>query len=124
MVPKCHLWFRDMVSEWFKVAADRCKNYISKAIKLDEAISVTEDVKFSTSAVDTVGFLLQIGYFWKHLDWPEPSVAYGYSLSIMEQICDCAQFYVSEVFRSLEDRNIMYDEQGRFRASEKVCLCC
>ena len=105
------------------MATERCKNYICKAIKLDEAICVTEDVKFSTSAVDTVGFLLQIGYFWKHLDWPIASVAYGYCLSIMERICECAQFYVGEVFQSLQDRNIMYDDQGRFRASEKVCVC-
>ena len=118
-IPHFHKWFRDMVRNWIRVATDKCKNFTVKAITADSAISVTDEVMFSTSAVDTTGFLLQVGSFWKHLEWPVASEAYGFGVSVMQKISECALFYVGEVFEKLSHDD-MFDEKGRFRATEKV----
>ena len=119
-VPHFHKWFKDMVESWIRAATNKCKDYTAKAIAADSEITVTDEVMFSTSAVDTTGFLLQVGSFWKHLDWPVASVAYGLAVSVMQKISECALFYVGEVFRKLSHDD-MFDEKGRFRATEKVC---
>ena len=118
-ISEFHVWFRDMVKHWIKLATDRCKDYTTKAISADSAITVTDDVMFSSSAVDTTGFLLKIGNFWKHLEWPVASVAYGFGVSVMQKITECSLFYVGEVFKKLTHED-MFDENGRFKASEKV----
>ena len=118
-IPHYHKWFKDMVESWIRMAIDKCKDYTVKAIAGDSEITVTDEVMFSTSAVDTTGFLLQVGSFWKHLDWPVASVAYGLAVSVMQKVSECALFYVGELFRNL-NREDMFDEKGRFRATEKV----
>ena len=118
-IPQFHKWFKDMVRNWVRMAMDKCKDFTVKAIAADSAITVTDEVMFSTSAVDTTGFLLQVGSFWKHLDWPVASVAYGFAVSVMQKISECALFYVGESFRKL-GHDDMFDKSGRFRATEKV----
>ena len=108
-----------MVKNWVRLATDKCKDYIVKAVEADSSITVTNDVMFSSSALDTTGFLLQVGSFWKHLEWPVASVAYGYAIFIVEAIGKCALFYVGEVFKKLSHED-MFDEKGQFRATEKV----
>ena len=49
-----------------------------------QVVQVTDEAKFSSSAVDTKAFLLQMGSFWKHLNWPVPAVAYGFTVTVME----------------------------------------
>ena len=115
-----HKWFKDMVKNWVRMAVDKCKDYTVKAIAADSAMTaVTNEVMFSTSAVDATGFLLQVGTFWKHLEWPIASVAYGHAVSVMQAISECALFYVEEVFKKL-GREDIFDREGRFRATEKV----
>ena len=101
------------------MAIDKCKDYTAKAIAADTEITVTNDVLFSNSALDTTGFLLQVGSFWKHLEWPIASVAYGYAVIVIQGISECALFYVGEVFKKLS-HNDMFNEKGQFRATEKV----
>ena len=112
-----HTYFNAMVKTWISLAVDRCKERIKKAIELNE--TVTDKIKISTSAVDATGFFLQVGEFWKHLDWPDASVAYGLMVHMIQEICDCAQYYVGELYRSLTDH---FDEEGKFLTSEKVGL--
>jgi len=40
--------------------------------------------RFSSSAVDTSGFMLQLGTFWKNLEWPVATDAIGYLCTIIE----------------------------------------
>ena len=84
-------------------------------------MKITEDLKLSTSAVDTRGFLHQMAAFWQHLDWPVASEAYGFAVSMIENMCCCAEFYVGKIFGSLNSESLQ-DEHGRFKASEKVFL--
>ena len=114
-----HEWFKQWVKDWIRIAIDKCRDYTAKAIAADSEITVTNDVMFSSSALDTTGFLLQVGNFWKHLEWPVASVAYGYAVSVVQGISESALFYVGEVFKKLS-HNDMFDERGQFRATEKV----
>ena len=119
-IPHFHKFFKNMVKDWIQVAIDKCKDYSVKAIAADSEITVTNDVMFSNSALDMTGFLLQFGSFWKNLEWPVAAEAYGYAISVVEGISECALFYVGEVFKKLTHRD-MFDENGHFRATEKVC---
>ena len=118
-LPHFHKWFKDMVRNWISIAMQRCKDYTVKAIAADSAITVTSEVMISPSAVDATGFLLSVGTFWKNLEWPVASVAYGHAVSVMEAISECALFYVEEVFKKLNREDIL-DGEGRFRVTEKV----
>ena len=119
LLPGCYKWFQGMVEHWITLAANRCDELTSKAIEADNTIAVTNQVKFSTSAVDVTGFLLKLGNFWKNMEWPEPIAAYGFASTVMEEINRCAQFYVETVAKRLKHEDI-FDDHGKFRASEKV----
>ena len=43
--------------------------------------------RFSSSAVDASYFIMQIGTFWKNLEWPVAAEAYGYLCTIIEVSC-------------------------------------
>ncbi len=43
-----------------------------------------DQARYSSSAVDTEGFLLQLGLFWKNLEWPVATDAHGYLCTIIE----------------------------------------
>ena len=123
LLPQYHDWFKNMVKNWITLAADRCKKYIINAIEDDSAIAITEQVKLSNSAVDVTGFLIQLGNFWKNLEWPQAIAAYGFASNVMEEINSCAQFYVEKVAKRLTSEDV-FDEQGKFRATEKVSSQC
>ena len=103
------------------MSREKCESRIEQAIRLDEIVKITKDLKLSTSAVDTRGFLHQMAAFWQHLDWPVASEAYGYAVSMIENMCCCAEFYVGKIFGSLNSE-CLQDEHGRFKASEKVAF--
>ena len=114
-----HKWFQEFIPGWIDVATEKCEARIRQAIELDEIVKITEDLQLSSSAVDTNGFLLQMATFWKHLNWPVASEAYGYAVSLVENMCSCAGLFIGEVFASLRSKDLV-DDQGRFKASEKV----
>ena len=104
------------------MASERCKNLTVRAVEDDSAIAIIDKMKFSNSAVDVTGFLIQLGNFWKNLEWPETIAAYGFASIMMEEISGCAQFYVEKVAKRLNPEDV-FDEHGKFRASEKVYNC-
>lgn len=114
-----HKWFEEFVPGWIDVATEKCEDRIRQAIELDEIVKITDDLKLSASAVDTNGFLIQMATFWQHLQWPVATEAYGYAMSLIRNMCNCAIVYVGEVFSSLKSSD-WTDDQGRFTASEKV----
>ena len=110
-----HLWFKVHVRSWITLAVNRCRARIEKAIELNE--TVTDKIRISTSAIDTVGFIIQVGEFWKHLDWPDPSVAYGFMIHMVQEMCDLTQFYVEKLYQA---HSHSYDQDGKFMTSEHV----
>ena len=49
-----------------------------------QVVQVTDEAKFSSSAVDTKAFLLQMGSFWQNLSWPVAAEAYGFTVTIIQ----------------------------------------
>ena len=49
-----------------------------------QVVQVTDEAKFSSSAVDTKAFLLQMGSFWQNLSWPVATEAYGFTVTIIQ----------------------------------------
>lgn len=114
-----HKWFQEFVPGWIVVATDKCESRIRQAIEMDEIVKITDELQISVSAVDTNGFLLQMATFWGHLDWPVASEAYGYAGSLIQNMCNCVNIFIQGVYSGLSPEDL-HDEQGRFKASEKV----
>ena len=112
-----HTFFNHLVKGWISLAINRCHDRIKKAIELNEIVK--GKISISTSAIDTCGFLMQVGEFWGHLDWPDPSVAYGLMITMLQQMCDCTQFYVRELHSAYES----CDHSKEFYTTEEVCVC-
>ncbi len=53
------------------------------------------------------------------LEWPAKAEAFTLKVSVVRSVCDCALYYVTEVYRRLNPED-MFDEQGQFRATQKV----
>ena len=54
------------------------------------------------------------------LEWPAKAEAFTFKISVVRSVCECALFYVSEVYNRLRPEDL-FNQQGRFRATEKVC---
>lgn len=52
--------------------------------RFQDVKSNLDQPRFSSSALDAEGLLLQLGLFWKNLEWPVPTDAFGYLCSIVE----------------------------------------
>ncbi len=53
------------------------------------------------------------------LEWPAKAEAFTFKISVVKSVCECALFYVSEVYNRLRPED-MFNQQGNFRATEKV----
>ncbi|XP_064406965.1 protein unc-13 homolog D-like isoform X2 [Halichondria panicea] len=120
-IAESHNWFQSKVNQWIDLATERCKSGIKKAIELDKVVQVTDDVQFSSSAVDGAGLLFLLMKFSDELEWSANAEAFTFKISVVRNVCECAQFYVSEVYNRLRPED-MLDEQGRFRATEKLSI--
>ncbi len=60
-----------------------------------------------------------IAVSYMQLEWSANAEAFTFKISVVRNVCECAQFYVSEVYNRLKPED-MLDEQGCFRATEKV----
>ena len=87
-----------------KLPSKKCKTYIGKAVADDLPIPVTDHVKFSHSAFHTVGFLSQMGNFWKNLEWPKPVTSSSYAVMLVNGIAKCSEYYVSESAKRLDEK--------------------
>ena len=56
-------------------------NYLIFFQRVDIA---SDEPRFSSSALDTESILLQLGFFWKNLEWPIASDAIGYLITVIE----------------------------------------
>ena len=114
-----HDWFKYLVFHWIKEAGSRCKDQIEKAIELDKVVEVTNEVKFSSSAVDASGSLIRLLNVRNDLEWPVPSERLMFTVAVVKEATDCAMIYIDTVFESMKVEYI-FDSEGKFRATDKV----
>ncbi|XP_064406997.1 protein unc-13 homolog 4B-like isoform X2 [Halichondria panicea] len=116
-----HKCFQRNVNQWIDLATERCRSRIKQAIELDTVVQVTEDVQFSSSAVDGTEFLLLLMKLSDELEWPAKAEAFTFKIFVVKSVCECALFYVSEVYNRLRPED-MFNQQGNFRATEKLSI--
>ena len=59
-VTSFHGWFKGSVADWVRVAQARVKERLDRAIELDTIVKASDNVPFSSSAVDAHAFFLQV----------------------------------------------------------------
>ena len=61
-------WFKGCVPDWVDVAQSRVKERLKRAVELDTIVKTSDNAPFSSSAVDTHAFFLQV----------KPSIGHNY----------------------------------------------
>ncbi|XP_076366193.1 BAI1-associated protein 3-like isoform X2 [Tachypleus tridentatus] len=121
VISNYHLWFSDVIDQWFTVAKVKARQRIKKALELDKIQCVDNLVKYSTSAVDTVTCFSQIKQFWFQLSWPDLAGSYPFIIKLLQDICSGAEFYANLCHQNLVDSGY-YDEEGPFDVTEQLCI--
>ncbi|KAI5645978.1 c2 domain-containing protein [Phthorimaea operculella] len=122
-ISKFHSWFFDGVAQWLDIAAYKALTRIEKAVELDNLVPVYEDVKYSSSAVDTRGIFTQIKIFWEQLAWPEVEGCYTFVAKIIDDICRCCVFYSDRMAGRVDHIGTVttvYEE--RFEVTTEWCI--
>lgn len=117
-IGKYYEWFTSGVIHWLDISVYKALTRIQKAIELDTLIPVDENVKYSSSAVDTLAIFYQIKIFWQQLAWPDVEGAYMFVGKIVDDICRCCVFYADRMADRVEgvgDTQNIYEK--KFQAS-------
>lgn len=77
-------WFHGGVAQWLDIAVYKALQRIQKAVELDKLVPISPDVKYSSSAVDTLTIFYQIKVFWQQLNWPDVEGCYTFVAKIVD----------------------------------------
>ncbi|XP_065899172.1 protein unc-13 homolog D-like [Dysidea avara] len=119
-----HDWFKDMVGDWIDVAANKCNTEIKRAVtSLDEVVTITENVKFSQSALSAAACFKRIAAFWNNLQWPRVSEHYSFMTRVVENSSNAARFYVEESHKNLKKKGFHHDPNSKeFVVTQQLCI--
>ena len=114
-----HTWFRELVPSWIKAASKRSRQQVKAAIKLDTIVVVTDEVKFSSSAIDASGILTTLFKLRNDLEWPVEVERMEYTLMLIKEATGTALYYVTLMNGRMRDEYIFH-EHSQFRVTEQV----
>ncbi|KAL5473221.1 hypothetical protein EMCRGX_G027674 [Ephydatia muelleri] len=114
-------WFKKMVLVWLSVALARCKEKIDKAVQVDQIASVTDQVGYSSSLVDTSIFLYQVVEFWNNLGWSCPEETYTFMMELINYISEAALHYVEQIYTRVSNRSLLDKNTGNFTVTTQLC---
>ncbi|XP_065899174.1 BAI1-associated protein 3-like [Dysidea avara] len=119
-----HDWFKGLVGDWIDVAASKCNLEIKRAVtSLDEVVTVTENVKFSQSALSTAACFKRIAAFWNNLRWPRVSEHYSFIIRVVKNVSKAARFYVEESHKHLIKMRFHFDSSSKeFLVTQQLCI--
>ncbi|XP_028415898.1 BAI1-associated protein 3-like isoform X2 [Dendronephthya gigantea] len=117
-----HVWFKEFIDHWFKVAKKKALARIAKAVEIDQAMVVDTSVKYSTSAVDVTCCFYQLCQFWKRLRWPDATGSYLFVTKLTDDICEAARYYADTLETKLKKNDYYDDNPSYFGVSESLCI--
>nr|CAI5860663.1 unnamed protein product [Callosobruchus analis] len=116
-----HQWFHGGVAQWLDIAVYKALQRIEKAVELDKLIHVDSNVKYSSSAVDTLTIFYQVKVFWEQLNWPDVESCYTFIAKIIDDICRCCVFYADKMSARVEGMGDTQDDK-KFEVTPEWCL--
>ncbi|XP_065899176.1 BAI1-associated protein 3-like isoform X2 [Dysidea avara] len=118
-----HDWFRGLVGDWIDVAANKCNLEIKRAVtSLDEVVTITENVKFSQSALSAAACFKRIAAFWSNLQWPRVAEHYSFIIKVVESVSRAARFYVEESHKHLKKKGFHHGSSKEFVVTQQLCI--
>ncbi|KAG8239009.1 hypothetical protein J437_LFUL005066, partial [Ladona fulva] len=97
-----YTWFRKGVAHWLEIALFKALQRIEKAVAIDALEPVDSNVRYSSSAVDTLTIYYQVRTFWSQLAWPDVEGSYSFIAIIIQDICRCSVFYADKMEKKVE----------------------
>lgn len=122
-ISKFHWWFFGGVAQWLDIAAYKALTRIEKAVDLDTLTVIDSNVKYSSSAVDTLQIFYQIKIFWTQLAWPDVEGSYTFVAKIIDDICRCCVFYSDRMSGRVDNAghvSTVFEE--RFEVTSEWCV--
>ncbi|CAH1967098.1 unnamed protein product [Acanthoscelides obtectus] len=116
-----HQWFHGGVAQWLDIAVYKALQRIEKAVELDQLVHVDSNVKYSSSAVDTLTIFYQVKVFWEQLNWPDVESCYTFIAKIIDDICRCCVFYADKMSARVEGMGDTQDDK-KFEVTAEWCL--
>ncbi|GLH12147.1 Protein unc-13 homolog 4B, partial [Gryllus bimaculatus] len=117
-----HRWFHRSVAQWLDIALWKTLKRIQKAVELDNLVPVSDSVKHSSSAIDTLGIFNQIKIFWQQLAWPDVEGSYVFVAKIIDDICHCSVYYANIMSQRIEQLSCSgSNSKNKFLVSKEWC---
>ena len=88
---------------------------------MDNLKTVSNDTKYSSSAVDTLTVLFSIKKFWEDLQWPDKSDSEKIIINISGDICRFSAIYFDNIVDRVEKLETM-KHFGIFQVPLEVCI--
>ncbi|XP_044739455.1 protein unc-13 homolog 4B isoform X2 [Chrysoperla carnea] len=118
-----YLWFHGGVAQWLDIAVYKALQRIQKAVELDNLVPVSSEVKYSSSAVDTLTIFYQIKVFWQQLNWPDVEGSYTFVAKIIDDICRCCVYYADKMASKVDGMgNVENVYEKKFEVTNEWCL--
>lgn len=122
-ISEYHEWFVSGVAHWLDISVYKALKRIEKAIELDKLVPVDENVRHSSSAIDTLAIFYQIKIFWQQLNWPDIESSYTFVAKIVDDICRCCVFYADKMSMRVEGLgNVQNVYENKFEVTPEWCL--
>ncbi|XP_073955464.1 C2 and C2B_Munc13-like domain-containing protein staccato isoform X4 [Choristoneura fumiferana] len=122
-ISKFHWWFFGGVAQWLDIAAYKALTRIEKAVDLDTLVALDTNVKYSSSAVDTLQIFYQIKIFWTQLAWPDVEGSYTFVAKIIDDICRCCVFYSDRMSGRVDNvGRVATVFEERFEVTNEWCV--
>ncbi|KAK7866890.1 hypothetical protein R5R35_006050 [Gryllus longicercus] len=117
-----HRWFHRSVAQWLDIALWKSLKRIQKAVELDNLVPVSDSVKHSSSAIDTLGIFNQIKIFWQQLAWPDVEGSYVFVAKIIDDICHSSVYYANIMSQKIEQLSGSgSNSKNKFVVSKEWC---
>lgn len=122
-ITQYHEWFISSVAHWLEISLYKALKRIEKAIELDKLIPIDDNVRHSSSAIDTLAIFYQIKIFWQQLNWPDIENSYTFVAKIVDDICRCCVFYADKMSTRVQGLgNVQTVYESKFEVTPEWCL--
>lgn len=117
-----HEWFSPAVPFWVETAIQNALIAIRKSIDLDEFKTIDENLRHSSSALDTLSIFYQIKIFWEQIDWPNTETLFLFFGRIVDGICRCCSYYATNIGIKIAQQNRKEQNLSEFKIANEWCV--
>ncbi|CAF0822073.1 unnamed protein product [Brachionus calyciflorus] len=124
-----NLWFKEkgIVMFWLETYKIVSKNFIEKAVLLEDTKEISEDNPVSMTSILIADHLITMCNEWKEINFQDIEMRFIGTASLNEIIGDCCRNYLFNLKKTLEQNNFFFTQsnsnQDKLNSLRKICIC-